>query len=1133
MADHAAKSETINPNKKALADFWQTVSYKSKPAEFMLYFLAVSGLCLWDGFDLPWLFQRTSLASHIIVSILLFPVFVVPFWLAHREILKTSRKAFLRWTGQVIDFCLFALLISGIYLLSIGNTGDWLGEMAYWLHLIPAVPLTFLLIFHARRWSMWRSLTWLIAFLLAMLALVGMPYAATESGSLVIGDRGSKLFSANFDAGSISWIDRKTGTRLGEIYVGGEPRRLALGKDGMIGVTDDAKGRVLFVDWKLQEIVNEYNLGPRPFGIVYDEKKEIYWVALFEAHQIAAIHPQKGLLHLIETEETPRGLALLSDGRLLVTHAMVGKLSIYDTQTMPPKRLQLIELHESQDPNELISQGHPRLLDDIAVSPDEREAWLPHILWNFDHLFQFQSTIFPAVSVMQLDAGYERELVSRRKHLFRQINIKDGDKLRYDGTPKAMIVSNPHDAAFSPDGTKVYVTLAASEDLMVFDLEGRAPLSDSLSDQSQGELRDAKAIQILRHLPGKNPRGLVVAGEDLFVQNAMSLDITQLARKGNAERSAVDLVEPVFARLVKEDPVDPELRRGRTLFYTGNTDRHADLPMTGDFWMSCQSCHVDGFNFTNGYLYRSTSLDKYKYARIGHGNLSGMIAGDFVGDYLRIIQETQGGMGHDGEGRADFIDPEDPPGEAIAMMSDLHQEVTAKDNLPLVSTWLRLEDERQTVHEGEWTNSAACAECHSDMFDQWADSLHRLMGDSNPYYKVVEDIAAQAEGEEFRKWCMGCHHPQGLLSGLEKTSNRGHMFETGGRSLFEALEQGKPDLDEGTGCLFCHRITKLEGAQGKKAGANASFTVNLKDRETFVFEDEPNPVLNWLGTHSINAKPDIHTKSYSQDFYKDSALCSTCHVEIAPGSGSLIVDTYGEWERSPFNNLKDPSKHRSCMDCHMHGDIAKIGTDIPGISTDGGRVKDNVVTHQFTGANYHLVGLRNKKLEKMSIELLQTAAVLETHLTREGKLNIRVRNVGAGHALPTGVADFRQVWLDVTVRDAAGQIVLESGKMDEKGVVDTGARFFQKVFGDKYGEPVGFKFWRYEKMLKDTKIPAGGYRDEQFILPPETQFPVEVDVKLMFRTYPQFVTDIVRQSYPDLTNPEAVVMTQTSRRLGE
>lgn len=1099
----------------AASSFWRREGYRSRPAELVLYVLMISGLLLWDGFGLPWQLQRSTLAMHILVSLFLFPVLVAPFWLVHRDILARSQKTSLRITGRIIEYGLIVVTLSGLYLVFFGNRGDGLGRFAFWAHLLPSLPLAGLVVWHAWRWSMLQYAKWLVGLLLALAALAGAAYAASESGSLVSGDRGQKLFSANFDAGSISWIDRNTGERLGEIQIGGDVRRVALGKNGDLAVTDYTGGRIVFANWQNGKVTGSLDVGKRPFGIVFDPERDLFWVALFEDHQLLAVSAEKGVVHQTDTEETPRGLALLSDGRLLVSHAMVGKVSIYDTTTFPLRHMRTIDLQATQEEDEFVSQGHPRLLDDIAVSPDESEAWLPHVLWNFDHLFQFQSTIFPSVSVLDLCLGTERELTDRRKHLFRQINLKDPVQKRFDGTPKTVIVSNPHDAVFSEDGSQVFVTLAGSEDLLVFDLADRDPVSG------------ARATQILRHLPGTNPRGVVSSGNDLFVQNAMSIDISRLTQVDGT----ISVAQGIFAKLVESDPLPPKVRAGQTLFHTGNTDRHVAHPMTGDYWMSCQSCHVDGFNFTNGYLFDDTVIDKYRYARVGHGNLSAMIAGDFIGDYIRIIQGTQGGMGHDGEGSAAFVDASDPPAEVGDMMVDLHEYITAKGNLPLVSTWLRLDDERDLVYEGEWTNSAACAECHSDMFDQWADSLHRLMGDSNPYYKVVEDVAAATEGEEFRKWCMGCHHPQGLLSGLTATSDAGHMFEQGGTSLFAALERGEPDLDEGTGCLFCHRITELESAQGSRAGGNASFTVNIKNRDTYVFEDAKKEILNWLGSHAINAKPQAHAKSYSQDFYSDSALCSSCHNEFAPGSGSVIVDTYGEWERSSFNAPEDPSKHRSCIDCHMHGDIQRIGEDILGISTDGGRLKDNVVTHQFTGANYHLVGLRNDKLKQMSIALLQSAAELESTLTTAGHLNVRVANTGAGHALPTGVADFRQVWLDVTVRDASGQIVLESGKMDDAGVVDPDARFFRKVFGDKYGEPVGFVFWRYEKMLEDTKIPAGGHRDEVFELPANTVFPVTAKVRLMFRTYPQAVTDLVREQYPDLTNPEAVLMTEDTAEL--
>ncbi|EBA14782.1 hypothetical protein RSK20926_09819 [Roseobacter sp. SK209-2-6] len=1101
--------------RKTVVNFWRREGYRSKPAELVLYFLTISGLILWTGFNLPWQFQRTTLVLHILVSLLAFPLFVLPFWLAHRGILKRSEKPFLRLTGHIIEYALVLLTLSGLYLVFYGNRGNLTGQIAYWAHLLPALPLVVVLICHSKRWSMLKSLKWLLGLTLALVVLGGAAFAAEESGALVLGKDRRTLFSANFETGSLSWIDRETGEQLGEVTLGRDIRRVAEGHAGLIAATDYADGQVVIFDWQSGDILNRFEVGNRPFGIVYDAANALFWVSLFEDHELVAIHPEQGVLHRIPTEDTPRGLALLSDGRLLVTHAMVGKLSIFDTSVLPLAAPRVIELAATDEPDEFASQGHPRMLDDIAVSPDEGEAWLPHVLWNFDHLFQFQSTVFPAVSVLDLTPGAERELPHRRKQLFRQIDLKDPVQKRFDGSPKTMIVANPFDAEFAADQSKVLVTLAGSEDLMVFDLTQREPIT-----AGEIEAKDAVVTQLLRHLPGANPRGLVVAGQDVYVQNAMDLALSRL-RLG----SQVSLVDASFAPLMQRDPIAPLLRAGMTLFHRGNTDRNESYPMTGDDWMSCQSCHVDGFNFTNGYLYEATELDQYRYARIGHGNLSKMIAGDFIGDYIRIIQGTQGGMGHDGEAAAELIDPEDPPADVASMMLDLHEYVTAPGNLPLVSTWLRLDDDRGTVHEEEWTNSAACASCHSDMFDQWADSLHRLMGDSNPYYKVVEDIAAATEGEEFRTWCMGCHHPQGLLSGLTATSNAGHMFEQGGASLFEALERGEPDLDEGTGCLFCHRITKLEAARDAEAGGNASFTVNLKDRETYVFEENGNDILDWLGDQAINAKPQVHADSYRQDFYADSKLCSACHNEFAPGSGSVIVDTYGEWENSPYNAPEDPAQNRTCIDCHMHADIQRIGEDIPGISTDGGRVKANVVTHQFTGANYHLVGLRNPDLKRMSIELLQTAAELHTSLTEEGRLNVRVKNTGAGHALPTGVADFRQVWLDVTVRDADGEVVLESGKMNAKGVVDPNARFFRKVFGDKYGEPVGFVFWRYEKMLQDTKIPAGGHRDEVFDLPINTAFPVRAEVRLMFRTYPQFVTDAVREQYPDLTDPQAVLMT--------
>ena len=244
----------------------------------------------------------------------------------------------------------------------------------------------------------------------------------------------------------------------------------------------------------------------------------------------------------------------------------------------------------------------------------------------------------------------------------------------------------------------------------------------------------------------------------------------------------------------------------------------------------------------------------------------------------------------------------------------------------------------------------------------------------------------------------------------------------------------------------------------------------------------------------------------------------------------MVVDTWGEWEKSSFNNPDNPDKHRGCIDCHMHGDISKIGEDVPGISTDGGRLKNNVVTHQFTGANHFLVGLRNPELEKMSIDLLKTSARLEQSVVNN-QLTVRMSNVGAGHALPTGVADFREFWLRVNVTDASGKEILNSGYLNDDGNVEPDARMFMKVFGDKDGKPVGLIFWRYEKLLQDTRIPADGYRDETFLLPTDAVYPLTVESTLMYRLYPQWVTDIVKAKVPELTDPPVLELNRIESQI--
>ena len=658
-----------------------------------------------------------------------------------------------------------------------------------------------------------------------------------------------------------------------------------------------------------------------------------------------------------------------------------------------------------------------------------------------------------------------------------------------------MIVSNPWDLAFSADGAKAFVTLAGSEDVMVFNIGRSAGYAKKKRHRKRGKRsgKGAKATQILRAYPNNsNPQALIThpTNNNIYVQNAASLDMTLLDSGGSHPFARVTVNKEIFVSLVKKDPLSKNLRAGKTLFNNANTNTNKAVPMAGDFWMSCNSCHFEGFNFTNGFIFDDTKHDKATKASIGHDNLDGFISKSPLADYVRIARDTQGGMGGDETAVSNELvmtsNPKKMSKELETNMKNLHEYVTAKENLRYLS------------------NSAKCKSCHGEIFDQWADSNHKNLVGTNPYYMVLEDVAAQVEGEEFRKWCMGCHNPSAITTGLldKTTVTMGHqLFESGAKTLVNELkENGNDKLEEGVSCVACHRITKIEDA-----GGNAAYTLNLTEREKYVFEDSKSDVGQWLSEKFINSNPKAHIDSYMKPVYKDGVYCASCHDEFTPGNGSKIVSTYKEWQKSPFNNPSDPTKNKTCIDCHMTNLENDQLSPLRGRSTDGGKIKDDVKVHYFAGANHFLSGLKSKKHEDQTLQLLRTSAKLDVDIKKDGTIDVGVKNVGAGHHLPTGVADFRELWLDITVKDK-------------------NARPFMKVFGDKKGKPAGLIFWKYEKLLSDSRIPAGERRVEthQIREAKELKYPLSAVIKLNFRVYPQWVTDAVKKRFTNLPNPPVV-----------
>jgi len=89
--------------------------------------------------------------------------------------------------------------------------------------------------------------------------------------------------------------------------------------------------------------------------------------------------------------------------------------------------------------------------------------------------------------------------------------------------------------------------------------------------------------------------------------------------------------------------------------------------------------------------------------------------------------------------------------------------------------------------------------------------------------------------------------------------------------------------------------------------------------------------------------------------------------------------------------------------------------------------------------------------ETMAIERLQKAATLKISAPQTAEVGdvvtvrISVTNTGAGHKIPTGLAEIRQMWLDVLVVDASDNVIYQSGAVDGSGNVDPDAVMYHTV----------------------------------------------------------------------------------------
>ena len=394
------------------------------------------------------------------------------------------------------------------------------------------------------------------------------------------------------------------------------------------------------------------------------------------------------------------------------------------------------------------------------------------------------------------------------------------------------------------------------------------------------------------------------------------------------------------------------------------------------------------------------------------------------------------------------------------------------------------------VRVNQFIDPSVCAECHSEIYKQWNGSMHSKAF-IDPVWRAATKLFFKEAVKSYEilelKACVKCHTPLGFRS--------------------YSISSPEDDYDklaelpaQGIFCNWCHNISEV------KHLGDAGYEV-----EPGGGEDDPSTMLGPLK----DADSDFHPTKYSE-LHTKSEFCGLCHNVSHAANKMPIEQTYNEWKNGPYNT-GNPETTVHCQDCHMRQrpGIASTGKtdrpDNPGTACDGGPEREHIWTHYFVGGNAIITKFLGSEVHaQMAVERLQNAADLELikrDSYRKNELSfmkVKVINSGAGHYIPTGITEVRQMWLDVSITDARGKTILRSGSLDENGEIDENAVMYNTHLGNEKGEKV-INIAKADRILSDRRIPPKGYAIETyaFYIPADAVSPLKVEVSLKYRSLSQ------------------------------
>ena len=372
-----------------------------------------------------------------------------------------------------------------------------------------------------------------------------------------------EVWIVNPDAGSVTVVDTDKLQKQQEIPVGREPWSVVISPDGKhTYVIDQALGHLVVIDAERYITHTTLYIGPEARSIALSPSGKTAYITVMANNEIVVLDTERLQVEKrIPVPIAPYAIAVTDDGdnedqdeMIYVTHFFARQQpnGVEATDNGRAGHVSVISADTDSVTAEIIllpnATGFPNLLAGIAIK-DER-AWIPQVRAAPDLPTSLTSTVFAAVSTLDLSANQEDALA--------HLPLNDQEIF---GSP----VNNPMAAVPSPDGRILYVVLAGSDLVEAIDI--------SVSHQPR----------LRKFLPvGKNPRGMVLSadGRKGYVMNYLSRSLTVLDLEKLQVTTEITTTNETLA---------PTVIHGKILF-----NNAVNPKLSQGSWISCASCHPDG-----------------------------------------------------------------------------------------------------------------------------------------------------------------------------------------------------------------------------------------------------------------------------------------------------------------------------------------------------------------------------------------------------------------------------------------------------------------------------------------------------------------------------------------------------------